>query len=99
MSQNELRTLLQEMQRLSAPGEMPRRMAVCREALAMVDGHQQAERWAALQMVLGNSLEQNPQGDRAENLEEAIRCYELALEVFTREDFPHDWARTQRNLA
>ena len=36
---------------------------------------------------------------RAENLEEAIRLYELALQVYTREAFPEHWARAQNNLA
>jgi tetratricopeptide (TPR) repeat protein len=94
----ELRTLLQELSRPSTPGEILRRIAVCREALAMVDGHQQPELWATLQIELGNSLLQNPQGDRAEDVEEAIRRFGLALEVHTREGFPVDWALTQSNL-
>ena len=38
-------------------------------------------------------------GDRAENLELAIKGYKSALEVYTRADFPKDWAMTQNNLA
>jgi CHAT domain-containing protein len=38
-------------------------------------------------------------GERADNLEEAIRHYELALEVRTRAAFPEQWAGTQNNLA
>ncbi|MEX6779353.1 CHAT domain-containing protein [Limnospira fusiformis] len=36
--------------------------------------------------------------ERADNIEEAIRCYEAALEVFTRTAFPEYWATTQINL-
>jgi CHAT domain-containing protein/tetratricopeptide (TPR) repeat protein len=32
------------------------------------------------------------------NLEIAIRGYELVFNIFTRDDFPQDWARTQNNL-
>ncbi|MEG5025784.1 CHAT domain-containing protein, partial [Microcoleus sp. AT8-A3] len=37
--------------------------------------------------------------DKAENLEKAIACYELALEVYTSAAFPQQWAMTQNNLA
>ena len=37
--------------------------------------------------------------DKAENIEKAIACYELALLVYTRADFPQNWAMTQNNLA
>ncbi|MCA2644146.1 MULTISPECIES: CHAT domain-containing protein, partial [unclassified Microcystis] len=37
-------------------------------------------------------------GERAENLELAIVAYNLSLEVYTREAFPYEWARTQNNL-
>jgi hypothetical protein len=38
-------------------------------------------------------------GERKENIETAIRHYEAALQVCTREAAPHDWAMTQNNLA
>ncbi|MGL5063295.1 MAG: CHAT domain-containing protein, partial [Microcoleus sp.] len=38
-------------------------------------------------------------GDKAENLEMAIRYYQAALEVLRRSDFAQDWAMTQNNLA
>jgi len=37
--------------------------------------------------------------ERAENLEQAVETYQLALQVYTREAFPEDWAMTQNNLA
>ncbi|MDT9201580.1 tetratricopeptide repeat protein, partial [Limnospira sp. PMC 1042.18] len=33
-----------------------------------------------------------------DNIESAIRCYQAALEVFTRTAFPYEWATTQTNL-
>ena len=38
------------------------------------------------------------QGSRAENIEAAIKAYEAALTVYTREAFPQEWANTQNNL-
>jgi tetratricopeptide (TPR) repeat protein len=47
---------------------------------------------------LGNAYADRIRGERAENLERAIRHYQQALEVRTREAFPSDWAGTQNNL-
>ncbi len=38
-------------------------------------------------------------GERADNLEQSISAYEQALQVYTRDAFPEDWAMTQSNLA
>ncbi len=38
-------------------------------------------------------------GSRASNLEIAITGYEVALTVFTRQEYPKNWAITQNNLA
>jgi tetratricopeptide (TPR) repeat protein len=51
--------------------------------------------------VLGNFsnlIQQFPLGNRTSNLDIAIIGYELVLNIFTREDFPQDWAATQNNL-
>ncbi|TAF70578.1 MAG: CHAT domain-containing protein [Oscillatoriales cyanobacterium] len=47
---------------------------------------------------LGSAYKNKITGNKAENLDEAIRCYQQALEVYTRADFPQDWAMTQNNL-
>jgi len=39
-----------------------------------------------------------PGGDREGNLRQAIACFEAALQVWTREEFPVEWAMTQNNL-
>ncbi|TAG59291.1 MAG: hypothetical protein EAZ28_12005, partial [Oscillatoriales cyanobacterium] len=38
-------------------------------------------------------------GEKAQNLELAIAAFEASLEVWTRDAFPEDWARSQNNLA
>ena len=40
-----------------------------------------------------------PLGSRALNLEMSITCYELTLDILTREQFSEDWAQVQNNLA
>ncbi|MFK0732095.1 MAG: hypothetical protein ACIWVG_13200, partial [Gloeotrichia echinulata HAB0833] len=46
----------------------------------------------------GTLIAKFPLGDRANNMEIAITCYETSMQVFTREAFPEDWAKTQLNL-
>jgi len=78
--------------------EMPRRVELCRQALALVNRFHDPELWAALQQEISVNLAQNPQGDRAENLEQAIGHFQQVLKVRTREAFPKGWAATQYNL-
>ncbi|NES72138.1 MAG: tetratricopeptide repeat protein, partial [Okeania sp. SIO2D1] len=54
--------------------------------------------WAMTQNNLGAVYWDRIKGDRAENLENAIAAYHLALEVYTKKDFPNYWAMTQNNL-
>ena len=95
-----LQAILQE---LSQPPRdvrgMGRRVQLCRQALELVSQQSNAPLWGALQFELGNRLYQNPLEDRAQNIEDAIAAYTLALQVRTRENFPQDWAATQNNLA
>jgi len=48
---------------------------------------------------LGEAYRTSFWGERANNLEQAIRCYEKVLQVYTYEAFPERWATTQNNLA
>jgi CHAT domain-containing protein len=46
-----------------------------------------------------NLIQEFPLGKKASNMMEiAITGYEIALTIFTRVDFPEDWAATQNNL-
>ncbi|NEP26101.1 tetratricopeptide repeat protein, partial [Moorena sp. SIO3I6] len=47
---------------------------------------------------LGIAYSDRINGDKADNLELAIEAYQLALSVYTKLDFPQDWANTQYNL-
>nr|MCU0551484.1 tetratricopeptide repeat protein [Leptolyngbya sp. Prado105] len=47
----------------------------------------------------GNLINKFPLGTRWLNLELGIAAYEQALQVYTRDAFPEQWARTQNNLA
>jgi hypothetical protein len=47
---------------------------------------------------LGAAYAELPTGDREQNLQKAIACYEAALSVYTKDDFPHYHAPTVQNL-
>ena len=94
-----LQTLLDEIDQLTNIFDMPRRVQLCQTALIQIERAQNPILWAALQGELGNSLAQNPQGDRAENLEQAISSYKQALQVETQQVMPVEWAATTMNLA
>ncbi|XGV97798.1 MAG: CHAT domain-containing protein [Leptolyngbya sp. BL-A-14] len=54
---------------------------------------------AAIFVKFGNLIQQFPKGNRMLNLELSIAAYNLALQVYTREELPEQWATTQANLA
>ena len=94
----ELLALVNEIRRLTRPTDMPRRVELCRQALALVARETQPEQWAWLQVDLGVSLVENPLGNRADNLEEAIRNYSQALTVYTSQAYPAEWAYIMNSL-
>ncbi|WP_287910895.1 hypothetical protein [Chloroflexus sp.] len=96
---SDLLPMLTELTRPDAPLDMPQRIDLCHRALALIDRASQPQLWAAVTVILADSLAQHPFGDRAENVERAIRYYEQALEVRTRARLPVEWARTMHDLA
>jgi tetratricopeptide (TPR) repeat protein len=56
------------------------------------------ENIASFFWIFGNSIRRFPLGDRMLNLELSIAAYELALNVYTHEGFPENWATAQNNL-
>ena len=90
---------IQEIVRLTRPSEMPRRIGLLNLVLTRITKNNRPQLWAWLQMELANSLCRNPLDARAENIERAIEHYGLALQMYTREAFPQDWATIQNNLA
>ena len=87
-----------EINKLTAPRDMPRRIEICRQALALVDQHRQTKMWGDIQNELGYSLMQSQFGNRAQNLELALSHYQKALDARPRESFPREWAQTINNL-
>jgi tetratricopeptide (TPR) repeat protein len=53
---------------------------------------------AELFMAFGNLIQQFSLGNRLLNLELGIAVYKSLLKIYTRRDFPQDWAMIQNNL-
>ncbi|MEC4806635.1 MAG: CHAT domain-containing protein, partial [Jaaginema sp. PMC 1080.18] len=56
------------------------------------------EQWAGTQNNLANAYSDRIRGNRAENLENAIRLYQEALTIRTRQAFPQNHTQTLHNL-
>ena len=66
----------------------------------LVAGQSEENQWqtAAIFIIFGVRISEFPLGDRALNLELSIAAYKAALQVYTRDAFPQEWAKTQNNL-
>jgi CHAT domain-containing protein len=60
---------------------------------------EQARAIVANIVTLSNLLTQFPLGNRADNLDIAITGYEIASSIFTRDNFPEQWASIQNYIA
>ncbi|MDD2755716.1 MAG: CHAT domain-containing protein [Methanothrix sp.] len=78
--------------------DMSYRIELCQRALELVSPNN-TMLWAKLQNELGNSLTRSLIGNRADNIEQAIDHYSLALKVWNEKDYPANWAGIQNNLA
>jgi hypothetical protein len=54
--------------------------------------------WADTHHNLGAAYKDRIKGEHSLNLEQAIACYEAALQVRTKEVSPQSWAETHNNL-
>ena len=56
------------------------------------------EEWAGANNNLGNAYRSRIRGNKTDNLEEAIGCFNRVLDKINRPEFPEMWARTKNNL-
>jgi tetratricopeptide (TPR) repeat protein len=72
---------------------------LCRRILDLDTTILTSQQWAETNNILGLIYTDNPQGDVAENLENAIFRFQAVLKIYTYENSPQAWAQTQNNLA
>ena len=66
--------------------------------LSMFDRKRDPERWAGVQVLVGEGYRNRVKGDRVENIEKAIYHYEQVLLVSCQRIFPELWAAAHNNL-
>ena len=68
-------------------------------ALKIFTRRDNPKEWAMTQNNLGIAYGARIQGEKADNIEHAIACHELALQIYTdKQLLPEDWALVQNNL-
>ena len=95
---NRLSIIMKELRRPRYPGDVPKRIDLCEEALKLVDKSMQPELWANLHGELAVSYSDNQVGDQAANLKKAIHHFTMTSEVFTRSANAERWALTKFNM-
>jgi tetratricopeptide (TPR) repeat protein len=94
-----LRLIRDEISHITQLQDFPRRIALLQEAIERVEAGEGDQILAGrLQYELGAVLSQNPVGNPQQNQELAIVALEKALQVFTREASPGEWANIQNVL-
>jgi CHAT domain-containing protein len=99
VSADDLQIILNEIDRLSRPQDLPEKITMLQRALSLVQRQSNPELWAALKAELGKCIRLNTQIDQANDMESAIENCKQALEVYTKETFPVEWAATLNSLA
>ncbi|MCY7367101.1 MAG: hypothetical protein LH474_03005, partial [Chamaesiphon sp.] len=54
--------------------------------------------WAMLQHNLGLAYQNRIQGDRKDNLERSIKCFQKSIEIYTQNEFLENWKINQADL-
>ena len=79
----------------------PRRLYLCRKAVELYSREMNSGVWASIQYSLGDALmvasTKTPTENQAD-IEQAIHCFQQALEVHTRETYPAEWAAAHNRL-
>ena len=91
---DELITLAQEFGDPLAPGGPYRRIEVCERMIELLTppDPDSAELWVGTHVTLAENLQKLPDGDHAENLEQALAVLETALAMADRDRHPEGWA-------
>lgn len=104
----ELNEVMAELDTMMAPpldiSAASHRLALCERALALTQRSSDPRFWAGLQVILGGShlavgMHTKGHEGRVDPINRAIRAYQAALQVFSQEVTPLQWAIAMRDLA
>ena len=80
-------------------GDVEAAVPLMRQTLERAAAAEMWSAWASTQNNLGNALLDRTEGDRDENVDQAIAAFDAARGVWTREKFPIEWALTTARMA
>jgi CHAT domain-containing protein len=80
-------------------GDIEAAIPLMRQTLERTAAAEMWSAWASTQNNLGNALLDRTEGDRDENIDQAIAAYDGARRVWTGEKFPIEWALTTARMA
>ena len=91
-------TLVARMEGLSPFADADQLLPLLREAITLVDKEERPLAWAGLHAKLGYTLPWAVTGERGQNIDEAIACWQQTLSVITVKEHPDMWAQGQLRL-
>lgn len=91
-------SVLGKIERCFQNGDMPGLVQLSRLMLQIVPRQKHPRQWAVHQSQLAYGLLNSPEGDRSDNIEQAIEALQATLTVVTRHDLPQEWADHQNRL-
>jgi CHAT domain-containing protein len=89
--------VLSELEHLTQPADVPRRIKVYETALTLVDRDTQPLPWGDIQVKLAMHL-YNTSANQPDNMEQAIEHLHLAQQVFPHARFPQQWVAIHNQL-
>lgn len=91
-------SVLGKIERCFQNGDMPGLVQLSRLMLQIVPRQRNPQQWAVHQSQLAYGLLNSPEGDKSDNIEQAIEALQATLTVVTRHDCPQEWADLQNRL-
>ena len=80
------------------PKHIQRSIYIVNEAFDLLSPERDPYEWARGQIIKGIAYSELPVGDRTQNLQQAIACFQAALPTIRETVLPHEWAMAQNNL-
>lgn len=89
---------IQEMKQIIRPNQMPDKIESIHNAMEFLTPSLHSDHWWAMHVDLGNSLVHSSLGNYAQNVEDAIEAFNVALSVVDSDTEPIKWAWTVGNI-
>ena len=83
----------------NAPSEqVEEAISILNDLLNEIEKHQEAEKWAMVNIGLGYAYDKRVKGDKQKNVEKVIEYYKRALTVLDKDKYPKHWAAIKAGI-